>query len=406
MQVTTPDKTDLASDLYALVVFLHKNCNSDLFEAVGALELTLTQIKLLHHLEDADRELTLKDLAELVLVSLPAASRTVDDLVRRGFVERHEDVQDRRMKRVRPTEAGLAVIRRLNGARLSGLEQFAETLTDAERRKLAAALSKLLDATGRRGLPTGRTELLTSRMLAHRHRLMTDENSRWWTLGAMCFALFMVMLDNTVVNVSLPSIQRDLHASLSALEWTVNAYTLTFAVLMVTGGRLGDIFGRRRMFLFGVIVFGLSSAAIGFAPTDTTLVIFRAVQGIGAAFMMPATLSIITQAFPPHQRGMAIGTWAGVSAMALAIGPVLGGFLTEQVSWRAIFFINPPIAVGAIAVTLFATRESPTRPWAQGVDFPGIAAITIGLTSLVLALVEGNRWHWGSARVIRCWRSR
>jgi DNA-binding MarR family transcriptional regulator len=141
----TPDKTDLASDLYALVVFLHKNCNSDLFEAVGALELTLTQIKLLHHLEDADHELTLKDLAELVLVSLPAASRTVDDLVRRGFVERHEDVQDRRMKRVRATEAGRAVIRRLNSARLSGLEQFADTLTDAERRKLAAALSKLLE---------------------------------------------------------------------------------------------------------------------------------------------------------------------------------------------------------------------------------------------------------------------
>jgi DNA-binding MarR family transcriptional regulator len=145
VQVTTPDKTNVASDLYALVVFLHKNCNSDLFEAVGALELTLTQIKLLHHLEDADHELTLKDLAGLVLVSLPAASRTVDDLVRRGFVERHEDVQDRRMKRVRATEAGRAVIRRLNSARLSGLEQFADTLTDAERRKLAAALSKLLE---------------------------------------------------------------------------------------------------------------------------------------------------------------------------------------------------------------------------------------------------------------------
>lgn len=140
-----PEQAELAADLYALVVFLHKNCNSDLFEAVGALELTLTQIKLLHHLEDAEHERTLKELAELVLVSLPAASRTVDDLVRRGFVERHEDVSDRRMKRVRATDAGRSVIRRLNAARLSGLEQFTQTLTDAERRKLAAALSKLLE---------------------------------------------------------------------------------------------------------------------------------------------------------------------------------------------------------------------------------------------------------------------
>jgi EmrB/QacA subfamily drug resistance transporter len=241
---------------------------------------------------------------------------------------------------------------------------------------------------------------VTQRLLAQRHRLITDENSRWWTLGAMCFALFMIMLDNTVVNVALPSIQRDLHASLSALEWTVNAYTMTFAVLLVTGGRLGDIFGRRRMFLFGVVVFGLSSAAIGFAPTDTTLVAFRAVQGIGAAFMMPATLSIITQAFPPHQRGTAIGTWAGVSALALAIGPVLGGFLTQQVSWRAIFFINPPIALIAVAVTLFAARESRDETVARKVDFPGIAAITVGLTALVLALVEGNAWGWASVRVI------
>ncbi len=241
---------------------------------------------------------------------------------------------------------------------------------------------------------------MTERFAAHRHRFVTEENSRWWTLAAMCFALFMVMLDNTVVNVSLPSIQRDLHASLSSLEWTVNAYTLTFAVLMVTGGRLGDIFGRRRLFLFGVVVFGASSLAIGFAPSDAALVGFRAVQGVGAAFMMPATLSIITQTFPPEQRGTAIGTWAGVSAMALAIGPVLGGFLTEDVDWRAIFFINPPIAVVAVAVTLFAAHESRDETVDRSVDIPGIVAITAGLTALVLALVEGNSWHWGSTRVV------
>src|SRR5207248_7099833 len=154
------------------------------------------------------------------------------------------------------------------------------------------------------------------------------------------------------------------------------------------------------LFLFGLVVFGISSAAIGVAPDDTVLVAFRAVQGIGAAFMMPATLSIITQAFPPEQRGMAIGTWAGVSALALAIGPVLGGFLTESVSWRAIFFINPPIAVVAVAVTLFAARESRDETVGRTVDFPGIAALTIGLTALVLALIESNTWYWGSARII------
>jgi EmrB/QacA subfamily drug resistance transporter len=241
---------------------------------------------------------------------------------------------------------------------------------------------------------------MTEKIRDHQHRLITEENRRWWTLGAMCFALFMIMLDNTVVNVALPSIQRDLHANLSSLEWTVNAYTLTFAVLLVTGGRLGDIFGRRKMFLFGVIVFGIASAAIGFAPNDTFLVAFRAVQGVGAAFMMPATLSIITQAFPPHERGTAIGTWAGVSALALAIGPVIGGFLTESVSWRAIFFINPPIAVVAVAVTLFATRESRDETVPRTVDYPGIATLTIGLSALVLALVQANKWGWGSAAII------
>ena len=140
----------------------------------------------------------------------------------------------------------------------------------------------------------------------------------------MCFALAMIMLDNTVVNVALPSIQRDFDASLSALEWTINAYTLTFAVLLVTGGRLGDIFGRRRVFLIGVTIFALASATIGLAPTDGWLVTSRAVQGVGAALMMPATLSILTNAFPPHERGKAIGIWAGVSAIALAIGPLLG----------------------------------------------------------------------------------
>src|SRR5438552_8819705 len=224
---------------------------------------------------------------------------------------------------------------------------------------------------------------------------MTEENRRWWTLGAMCFALFMIMLDNTVVNVALPSIQRGLHASTASLEWTVNAYTLAFAVLLVTGGRLGDLFGRRRIFLAGVVIFAGSSGAIGFSPNDTWLVAWRAVQGTGAALMMPATLSIITNAFPAAERGKAIGTWAGVSALALAIGPVLGGFLVESVSWQSIFFLNVPVAAGAVLITLFAVRESRDETVQRTVDVPGVLTLTLGLGALVLALIEGNSWRWG-----------
>jgi EmrB/QacA subfamily drug resistance transporter len=229
---------------------------------------------------------------------------------------------------------------------------------------------------------------------------LNDDNRKWWTLAAMCFALFMIMLDNTVVNVALPSIQRDLGASLSSLEWTVNAYTLTFAVLLVTGGRLGDIFGRRRVFLSGVILFAASSALIGLAPSQAWLVAGRAVQGMGAAFMMPGTLSIISNTFPPAERGRAIGTWAGVSALALALGPAVGGALTEYVSWRAIFFLNLPVAIGAVVVTLFAVRESFDKTVDRRVDFAGIGTLSVGLSALVLALVQGNGWGWGSPEIV------
>jgi len=229
---------------------------------------------------------------------------------------------------------------------------------------------------------------------------LTEANRKWWTLGAMCFALFMIMLDNTVVNVALPSIQRSLHTTLGNLEWTINAYTLTFGVLLVTGGRMGDIFGRRRMFLFGVVLFAAASAAIGLAPSDGFLIAGRAIQGVGAAFMMPGTLSIISNTFPPEERGKAIGTWAGVSALALALGPVVGGALTQYVSWRAIFYINVPVAIGAVAVTLFATRESRDDSIDRRVDIPGIVTLSIGLTGLILALVESTSWGWGSGRIV------
>ena len=332
----------IARDLSTL--FSRVLAASDLLKALDEVELSIGQFKTLAMLGDTREEMSLKEVAEAMSLSLPAASRAVDGLVSREYVERREDEVDRRVKRVRIAPAGAAVMERVIAVRIEVLTRWLDTLPEHDRERLHKAISPILDRS--------EDPPMTQRMR------LNEGNRRWWTLFAMCFALFMIMLDNTVVNVALPSIQRDLGTSLSSLEWTINAYTLTFGVLLVTGGRLGDIFGRRRMFLFGVIVFAISSALIGLAPTDTWLVGGRAIQGIGAAFMMPATLSIITNAFPPEERGKAIGTWAGVSAIALAIGPLLGGFLVEHVTWRAIFYINIPVAALAVAVTLFAAHES------------------------------------------------
>ena len=237
-------------------------------------------------------------------------------------------------------------------------------------------------------------------MTRYRH-LITDANRKWWTLGAMCFALFMIMLDNTVVNVALPSIERDLGASLSSLEWTINGYTLAFAVLLATGGRLGDIFGRRLTFLIGVTLFSISSATAGLAP-DTTCA-RRQPRRPGDRRRADDAGDAVDrhQRLPAAERGKAIGTWAGVSALALAIGPVLGGFLTEDVSWRAIFFINLPVGLGAVLATACsrcasrATRRSGARSTTSASP-PSPAA----LTALVLALIEGNSWGWGSASIL------
>src|ERR687883_1846386 len=186
-----------------------------------------------------------------------------------------------------------------------------------------------------------------------RARIFASENKRWWTLGALCFALFMIMLDNTIVNVALPAIQRDLAISRSELEWTVAAYALTFASLLLTGGKLGDLLGRRLIFLIGITVFTASSLFCGLSSGAGELIAARAVQGIGAALMMPATLSIISATFAPRERGTAIGIWAGVSAMALAIGPLAGGIITEHISWIWIFYINVPIGAPGPGATLF-----------------------------------------------------
>jgi len=233
-----------------------------------------------------------------------------------------------------------------------------------------------------------------------RARIFAEENRRWWTLGALSFALFMIMLDNTIVNVALPAIKNDLHIGVSELEWVVTAYALTFAVLLLTGGKLGDLLGRRLIFTIGLVVFTASSLACGLSSSATELIGARAVQGVGSALMMPATLSIITATFAARERGMAIGIWAGVSAMALAIGPLLGGVITEHISWNWIFYVNVPIGLLGILASIVVVPESKDTSHEQRLDLPGLLASGIGLLALVYALIEAHHYGWTSATIL------
>ena len=237
-------------------------------------------------------------------------------------------------------------------------------------------------------------------------RLFTDENRKWWTLVAVSFGLFMIMLDNTVVNVALPSIRSDLGISVSELEWVVNAYALTFGVLLLTGGKLADLLGRRAIFIAGLVIFTGASLWCGLAGGAASLIAARTVQGVGAALMNPATLSIITATFPPRLRGTAIGIWAGVSALALAIGPLVGGVITERISWSWIFFVNVPVGiVGVLAARAFVDETKDTSR-EQRLDLPGLVSSAVGLFALTYGLIETNTHPWGSIRVARPARSR
>jgi EmrB/QacA subfamily drug resistance transporter len=233
-----------------------------------------------------------------------------------------------------------------------------------------------------------------------RASIFDPETRKWWTLAAVAFGLFMIMLDNTVVNVALPAIQQDFQADLSELEWIVAGYALTFAAFMLTGGKLADLLGRRLIFVAGLAIFTLSSLACGLAGSEEVLIAARIVQGVGAALMNPATLSIISATFPPQQRGMAIGIWAGVSALALAIGPLVGGLLTEHASWSWIFFINVPIGLVAIAASFVLIDETRDTSEAQRLDLPGLLTSGIGLFSLTYGLIEANTYGWTSGRIL------
>jgi EmrB/QacA subfamily drug resistance transporter len=231
-------------------------------------------------------------------------------------------------------------------------------------------------------------------------RFVTPENKKWWTLAAVSVGLFMIMLDNTVVNVALPSMRRSLHMSLSELEWVVAGYALTFAAFMLIGGKLADFLGRRLVFMIGLAVFTAASLACGLAPNGGFLIGARIVQGLGGALMNPATLSIIAATFAPRERGRAIGIWAGVSALALAIGPLVGGLLTEHVNWNWIFFINIPIGLTGLLLAPTLIAESRDTTADQRLDVPGLATSALGLFSLTYAFIEANSYGWTSGRII------
>jgi EmrB/QacA subfamily drug resistance transporter len=207
------------------------------------------------------------------------------------------------------------------------------------------------------------------------------------------------MLDNTVVNVALPSIQRDLGADLSELEWIVTGYALTFASLMLVGGKVADAYGRRRVFVLGIVVFTFASLMCGLATSSSMLIGSRVLQGAGAALMNPATLSIIAATFPPRERGTAIGIWAGTSALALAIGPLAGGLITEHLDWSWIFFINVPIGLLGIAASFLFIDESRDETHSS-LDLPGLATSAIGLFALTYGLIEANTYGWTSGRIL------
>jgi EmrB/QacA subfamily drug resistance transporter len=218
-------------------------------------------------------------------------------------------------------------------------------------------------------------------------------------LLTMCFALAMAMLDNTVVNIALPTIQRQLNATVSDLQWIIDGYVLAFASLLLTGGILGDRYGRKKMFMTGLAVFTLASLGCGLSTSGGELIMFRALQGVGAALLMPGTLSILTVTFPPEERARAIGLWAGVSGLALALGPTLGGYIVEHAGWETVFFINVPIGIIAFATAWRTVRESVSEE-TRHLDIPGLILGTGGLFALTYGLIEANQRGWGDPLIV------
>jgi EmrB/QacA subfamily drug resistance transporter len=216
-------------------------------------------------------------------------------------------------------------------------------------------------------------------------------NRKWWTLAGACSGLFLLMLDSTVVALALPEIRGDVGASGEGLQWVMNGYLLTIAVLVVTAGRLGDMFGRKRVFIAGMAVFAVGSVVSGAAGDQVGLIVGRVLQGAGAAPMLSLSLALVCNVFPPAEQPRALGIWAAVSAVALGIGPLAGGVLIE-IDWRVIFWMNLPVAAIGVAITAIAAPESTDPEAGTRIDWAGLAALSVGITALVLALVQSNAW--------------
>src|SRR5215213_5037317 len=228
--------------------------------------------------------------------------------------------------------------------------------------------------------------------------MMSSRRPALWTFAITSLALFMVVLDNLVVTTALPSIRRDLGGGLEDLEWTVNAYTLTFAVLLLTGAALGDRFGRRRMFVIGIGIFTVASALAALAPTTGALIAARALQGAGAAIVTPLTLTLLSTAFPAEKRGLAIGAWSGISGLGVALGPVIGGAVVAGISWHWIFWLNVP--VGLVLAPLAYRRLAESYGPADKLDLPGLALGGLGLLGVVYGIVRGAELGWTSGTVL------
>src|SRR5579872_6685368 len=220
----------------------------------------------------------------------------------------------------------------------------------------------------------------------------------FWTFVITSIALVMVTLDNLVVTTAIPVIRKDMHASLQSLEWTVNAYTLTFAVLLLTGAALGDRFGRRRLFVLGLAIFTGASAFAALAPTIEVLNLARALQGVGGAIVMPLTLTILSAAVPAERRGMALGIWGGIGGLAVALGPLVGGAVVSGISWNWIFWLNVPI--GLVLAPLAWRRLQETTGAEKGLDLPGLGLASVGLLGIVWGLVRGNSVGWASPQIV------